>query len=172
MIGAIACCSLQQKSKRSPYYLNLWDWARGNAAATYHWLLARDLSSFNQYAHAPMTEGKKKLIAESLHPTTAWMKECIEAENWPFAGDLVCTTHLADCVPNSLRGVTMTALGRSLRELKALELGQVPVSGQRLRLWAVRRQETWRSAGKEALAAEYLKWGRECDAGRQPFAGG
>jgi|TARA_B100000959_G_scaffold145571_1_gene152871 hypothetical protein len=161
------CILYSPAEKRdTEYYRELWGWLREHAGRLLGWTLNRDLNKFDPMCRAPMTNAKQLLIQDSLPPVAAWMKECIEQESWPFMGDLVCPTHLLACLPSHLRNTNLNAITKTgLKKVGARALGQVPINEQRLKIWAIRRQDTWASVGKEALAAEYLRWGGDAQPG-------
>lgn len=166
------CVLFSPAAPRPPeYYEGLWRWTLGAAPALLDYFRSRDLAAFRPKAHAPDTAAKRSLVAASMPPLIAWLGEAVAAEEWPFLGDLVTTAHLAECLPRSLGNSSLQALGRALKAVGARELGQVSLtSGAKARLWAVRRQEIWASAGRVALAAEYEKWASAKEPGGNPLA--
>ncbi len=165
-------CVLFSKAtpRNSSYYEKIWSWSAENKAAILYELRTRDISKFKPKGHAPMTAGKKTLIKESMMPLEAWMREGIESQSWPFMGDIVCTSHLAECLPRSLSNVSAQALGKTLKAIEATQLGQIPLeNGSRMRLWAVRRGDTWRNESPENISAEYARWGNEGQPGGNPL---
>lgn len=152
------------------YYEALWGWTIRSAPYLLAYFQTRDISAFRPKAHAPMTGGKGELITMSLPPLQAWMMETIEGEAWPFMGDLVSTSHLSECLPKSLWGSSLQAVGKALKAAGAVELGQVSLSsGAKARLWSVRRHEIWAGAEKPTLAAEYEKWANTAQPGGNPL---
>jgi hypothetical protein len=142
------------------YYQQLWEWTREHKAELLHWFMSRDLSAFQPQAHAPMTEGKTAIIAESLSDVQAWVQEGIAEETWPFMGDLVSINHLIDCAPKSLRFATRQNVARALKAAGAKKI-ESPIllkAGNQVRLWSIRRHEIWAGAERNTLAAEYEKW--------------
>ena len=146
--------------KEGGYYEKLWNWSRENIGFIWQFMLDRDLSKFKHLGHAPMTHGKKEVIAMSSPPLLAWVMDCIENELWPFSSDLVSTSHLMDVLPANLRhNTSLQGLGRALQAAGGRQLGQVRLtSGSQIRAWSVRRHEVWASAEKETLVHEYEKW--------------
>jgi hypothetical protein len=86
------------------YYRPLWEWVKelGNQSAMLHWFQNYDLSHFDRYARAPMTEEKRAVIADSRPPIESWMNECIESGAEPFVDDLVWINDLREQVPPHL----------------------------------------------------------------------
>ena len=165
------CVIFSRASPKPPaYYAELFGWTAKNLGKVLHYMKQRDLSAFMPNGHAPMTTGKKELIDQSLPPLQAWMKEAIEEESWPFVGDLVTTSHLAACLPRAFSNSSPQAVGRALSSIGGVNLGQYLMpSGQNLRLWAVRRSETWASTSNKVVAAEYAKWGQDSMPGGNPL---
>lgn len=65
-------CQLETPREEA-YYKKLYDWyENGGYAATYAWLLARDISHFNPMAAPPMTEAKRTMFAQALSQQERW----------------------------------------------------------------------------------------------------
>lgn len=154
------------KVRDESYYSEFWDWSKENIAQIAHHFQTRDLSAFKHLGHAPMTAGKKTMIAEGLSPVHAWMKDCIELESWPFMGDLISINHLLSCMPTSIKWVTPQSLAKALKACGAQSLGQYKIAdGNVARLWSVRRHEIWAGAEAATLVSEYAKWGNKAEPG-------
>ena len=80
-------------SKKPPsdkaYFKALWEWIDKNVDIVLWWLLQRDLRGFNPHGHAPMTEGKKTMIALSKTDLVHRLSEMITNYEEPFEQDLV-----------------------------------------------------------------------------------
>lgn len=145
--------------KPAEYYKDLWAWSEANLGSILGYLFRRDLSEFQPKAHAPMTEGKKELIRNSMLPVEAWVREGMESEAWPFQMEVISPSHLSEVAPPGIKGVSMKAITNALKICGATPLGQVKVEGVgRLRMWALRRGEMWKDAQPETIASEYLRW--------------
>ena len=165
-------CVLYSDAKplEAEYYTNLWLWTERHAGRILHWLNERDISQFHPKGHAPMTEGKRKLIKESAPPLLAWIKESIETQTWPMQGDIVAANHLADCLPNHLRGTHPSAISKALKQAGARPLKQVRLStGNYARLVSIRRHEMVNSASDETLVAQYEQWSMSREPGGNPL---
>jgi hypothetical protein len=160
----------KQKAQDAKYYRELWDWTRAHPGAILHWLMERDLSSFDPQARAPHTSWKQQLIYASMPPLQQWMMECIDTETWPFQSDIIGTLHLKQCLPREFTGISIKALGDALRAVGCRQYdrneGQIEFStGARARMWSVRRHEVWASAEAGTWIHEYEKWSVEKEPG-------
>ena len=144
--------------KSFDYYNELWSWTDANLPALNDFMLSRDLSKFQAMGHAPFTQAKAEIINDSKPALTAWIKEMIDAEAWPFNGDLTCTAHLISVLPPFLKHTSLQNVGRALAAAGAVQLGQVRVSAGIMRLWAVRRTDLWKKQSTASISAEYDKW--------------
>lgn len=165
------CVLFSPAVPRDPeYYKALWSWTDAHAGRVLRALRERDLARFEPKGHAPMTAGKRSVILGSMAPLQQWILDCLETEAWPFQGDIVSTSHLLDCLPGSLRGASLQAIGKALVACGAQPLGQIRLeSGVKVRALSVRRHEVWASAGKEAVKGEYEKWGATGNPGGNPL---
>lgn len=156
--------------KEGSYYDALWKWTEEEAGAILRWMKERDLSRFKSKGHAPMTEGKKAVIAMSVPALQAWIEDGIAANAWPFMGDIVASGHLLDCLPKSMAGASPQFLGRCLKAAGAVQLGQFRLtSGSSARLWSVRRHEIWADAEAPTVVHEYEKWASSREPGGNPL---
>ena len=106
-----------------------------------------------------------------MPPLMTWIKECIDTDSWPFNSDIVGATHLAEVLPNHLRNIPPTAIGRSLKKLGAQTRGLIKLSsGNRVRVMSVRRHEMWEQAKDEMVAREYEKFSMSQEPGGNPLA--
>ena len=152
------------------YYADLWDWTKAHKGEILDFMLKRDLSAFQPLAHAPMTEGKRTLIRESMPAIQAWIQESIESESWPFMGDLVSTTHLMQCLPGNIKWVSPQAIGKALKACGCQQIRQVKLkAGNSVRIWSVRRHEIWQGAENETLAEDYERWSMANEPGGNPM---
>ena len=158
------------KPLQKSYYDQLWEWTDKNAGKILNHLLQRDLSEFYATSHAPNTAAKAELVRLSGTPLKAWISECIENESWPFMGDIVSATHLADCVPNYIRGATPNSISRTLKDIGCIQMDQVRLeSGAKVRPWCVRRKEIWASTDGPTVANEIEKWKADREPGGNPL---
>jgi hypothetical protein len=154
------------------YYEALWEWTTANAGKILQFFKTRDLADFPAKGHAPQTAAKALLVRMSLTPLRAWVTEGIENEAWPFMTDVLTVTHLVACVPPYIRGATPQGLGRALAECGAIQLPQVRLeSGERVRPWAIRRQETWAATELDpaTIANEITRWSANKEPGGNPL---
>jgi len=156
--------------KDAQYYEELFGWLEKNAGKVRKFLEDRDISNFKAKGHAPMTEGKKVLIGESLMPLEQWIRDGIEDSAWPFHGDLLATRHLMGCLPHRLGRVSETIVARALAKMGCQKVGRVKLNTDGyVRLWSLRRHEMYGSAESTFLANEYEKWSAEKEPGGNPL---
>jgi hypothetical protein len=129
--------------ERNKYYGPLFAWTRQNAAALAWHLEKVDLSDFSAHGHAPMTEGKRALIRQSLPELDSLIDEKVEAGEWPFRQDLVIPSEMVKPLEDFNLRVTSKAVGNAFHRLKYLQLDDRfrPDSKRqdlKMPLWAVR----------------------------------
>lgn len=143
--------------KPTEYYDELWEWTDNNIGVIFNWFMTRDLSSFKPHSHAPMTEGKKKLINESKTPLQSWLREQIDTEVFPFSGDLVCLRDVEEILPKYLSQISAHALGKAMREIGCKLLGQIKIDGKgNVRIWAIKRGEFWALQDQASVRNKYM----------------
>jgi hypothetical protein len=123
------------------YYKPLFDWTESHAGRLLYFLKQRDISKFRPMAHAPMTEGKRALIQESMPALDHFIREQVEALEWPFNVDLIRPCDLVTVLPEFGFRVTPQAAGKALARLKYVDLGRkriVQGTDPKLPVWAVR----------------------------------
>lgn len=158
------------KPMSKDYYDDLWNWTSKNAGNILGYLLQRDLSNFGHTSHAPETAAKRELVRLSGTPLKTWIVDCIENEAWPFMGDVVSSTHLADCVPTYVKGASPNSISRTLKEIGCLQMEQVRLeSGGKVRPWCVRRKEIWSSTDGSTVANEIERWKSDREPGGNPL---
>ena len=119
------------------------------------YLLRRDLSKFQAKARAPMTASKKSVIATSQSPLETYLRDKFDAEEWPFTGELVVASHLADVLPTSLRA-NVNNVTKTLERLGGVRLGQKRMdNGTKPMVWAMRRPVIWQQAPEALIEEEY-----------------
>jgi hypothetical protein len=157
------------RPRHQAYYDELFRWLYNNGPALLHWLQARPLSRFDPHGRAPLTEAKLALIEASRSPLDAYLEETLKADEWPFTGDLVVASHIADALGAKFRA-SVTAVAASLKRLGGVRLGQKRMhDGTKPTVWAMRRQELWEQADEGKIAGEYKRPGEE--GGRQRYGG-
>jgi hypothetical protein len=158
-------CLLKKTTEKRPdsYIRKLWKWVKKpeNLSAMLYELEHRDLSCFDRYADAPMTEEKAALIEASAPKLQQWLKVRIEEVQHPCDTDFLCVSDLTgDVLPPDLRGYSLNAVAAILLELGAHYLGQIDCRANELgqrRIYAIRRQRFWTKQKKAAVAAEYAR---------------
>lgn len=138
--------------KDGSYYEALFRWINDNAAAGLHWLLTRDLSSFDPNRPPPMTQGKAAMIEASAPPLEALLEELIEGRTPPFDNDLIdllpaLAALTAQGSPATGLNVNLSSLRNALRRRGAVMFGQQKgrVGGRDIRasLWSIRNHELY-----------------------------
>ena len=142
-------CILKTNSPPHPdsnaYYGPLFDWTRANAAALAFYLDNRFLANFKAKAHAPMTDGKRAMIRQSMTPLKQFIDEHVQAREYPLQWDLVSTSALVKplTVEFNLRTNTKE-IANAFSELGYLDLGRTRTGQERVYMWAIRSFETYR----------------------------
>lgn len=156
-------CILKTNSPPHPkgnagYYGPLFEWTRKNGPALLHYLKHEvDLSDFQPKAHAPMTEGKMALIAQSRMPLDAFIFEHVEAREYPFHWDLHNPSVLVEMLTKYNLRVNPKEIGNAFARLGFLELGRFREPGaDKIRLWAVRDFENYREMNNHNLIQLWL----------------
>lgn len=112
------------------YYVPLFNWTKDSAPALLAFLQSRDLRDFVPQAHAPMTDAKQDLIAESMPPLDSWIRGQVEAEAWPFNVDLISPGELAGCLFEFNLRANPKEVGRALNRLGYKFLGARRLSSE------------------------------------------
>ncbi len=127
-----------------PYYDELFEWSRENAAYILDFMLNRDLSAFRPMGHAPMTAGKESLIEETMLPLDHFIQQQVAAMDYPFMYDLVNPAALVSDLSSKFNlRYNPKEIGRAMSRLGYLFLGKKRIgdtNGERsqITLWAVR----------------------------------
>lgn len=94
--------------KSDAYYRELMDWFMGEGRChVLHFLLNRDLSHYNPRGRAPRTLSHQELVVQARDPQIDYLHRAFEAQEPPFACDLVVVKHVVDHV-NSIGRVRLT----------------------------------------------------------------
>ncbi|MCC6394776.1 MAG: bifunctional DNA primase/polymerase [Bryobacterales bacterium] len=148
-------CILKTKSPAHPdgnaYYGPLFDWTRKNAGPLLDYLLKVDLSKFQAKAHAPMTEGKRDLVMQSMMPLDAFIHERVEMEEHPFDADLVSPSLLVEPLAKYNLKCTPKDIGNAFQRLGYLNFGQMRNGFDRIYLWCVRNFDTYKDLKADQL---------------------
>lgn len=105
--------------KEASYYNKLFNWLEGGQgpSVVMHWLLRRDLSSFN-WGECPRVDGdsdKRAMQVENLSEIEQVLDSLFEDKEGPFAGAVTCKQLIQDYLINT---VSMQLAGHALPELK------------------------------------------------------
>ncbi len=163
-------CILKSNAPPHPqgnaYYAPLFDWTRHNGPALAFYLANRDLSKFLPKAHAPMTAGKRALIAESMLPLDQFIYEKVEANEYPCHWDLLTTDVLVEPLIKKNLRANPKEIGRAFGRLGYQNLGQTRVGADKVYFWAVRHFEMYGAMEGSQLRQMWLSQvnGRPADA--------
>lgn len=144
----------------SDRFTALYAWLQnGGAARVCRWLGARDLSAFDARGRAEDTASKREMAALTRPVVEAALLELIESHADEFAADLVTSAGAMAAVRRVVPNASPNAIGAALGKAGAY-LGRVRVGdhGERERVWAIRRADTWAfeiESGKETVASAY-----------------
>ena len=145
------------------------DWLKkGNGPAhLFDYLLKLDLKGFNPRAHAPMTEAKQDMIADSKSDLGAWVLRLREDPVGALTAmgaaaskecDLFTPSQLHSCYdPEHATKVTVNGVSRELRR-GGYRKRVVRTSTGPTKLFAVRNVEQWEAANPKAWAEHYDKF--------------
>ena len=142
------------------YYGPLFHWTRQNGPALLHYLQSRPLGDFKAKAHAPMTEGKRAMIASSMLPLDSFIYEHVESCEYPFRHDLVSPATLAKPLSEFNLRANPKELGEALGRLGYQKLGRTRLNGveqDKVYLWAVRNAESYLDLTSNQLKAMFLE---------------
>lgn len=141
------------------YYKGLFGWTRENAAALLYYFANLDLSQFKPKAHAPMTDGKRALIEESLSPLEHYLREQVTNCEWPCENDLIVPSTLTAPLKTLNISTHPKAIGKAFERLGFLNLRQIREDsrseGKKITLWAVRDFERYRGKPEKELRELY-----------------
>ena len=139
----------EAQPKPQSYYRDLMPWFMGEGRShVLHFLLERDLSDYNPRGRAPQTASHQALVVQARDPQVAYLHYAFEAQEPPFAFDLVVVKHVVDHV-NSVGRVRLSTrnVEEFLREIGALHLPRqyrlIAGHDGRSHVWAIRAQDQW-----------------------------
>ena len=139
----------QAQPKPDAYYRELMAWFMGEGRChVLHFLLNRDLSHYNPRGRAPRTRSHQELVVQARDPQIDYLHRAFEAQEPPFACDLVVVKHVVDHV-NSVGRVRLTTRNVEdfLRDIGALHLQRqyrlIAGHDGRSHVWAIRQPERW-----------------------------
>jgi hypothetical protein len=156
------------KPREPAYYGEFNEWWRANLGVIRHFLEQIDLTRFDRFAPAPMTEAKAQLIKGSETPVVQELREMLDERTAPFHVDIVTYQQVAEAIQRRLPKASRNSIEDALREIEAVPLGQhrlpkaksitVRFHGQpdRPSFWAVRHQSFWQAATSKECVEEYL----------------
>lgn len=154
--------------KDGSYYEKLFRWIRGNAAVGLHWLLTRDLSSFDPNRPPPMTRGKSAMIEASRPPLESLVAELMETRTAPLEHDLIDVSRVLSTLtqPGGLAtgvSVNLHSLQQVFYRLGAVRFGQqkARLEGRDVRasLWAIRDVGRYQMMSMSERMATYVGQG-------------
>lgn len=165
-------CVLASEAVRNPngnkYYEDLFAWTKANGPALLYYFGERKLDKFSPKGHAPMTEGKRRVIRENRTPLQEFIERRVEAHEWPFNVDLIGVDDMNRRVLPQFPGLQKDpkAIGRAFAELGYTFLGQRRIGEKneqdnwrrdKVNLWAVRNGEDWLKLDSGQLRAAYFE---------------
>jgi len=154
--------------REESYYASFAAWWQANLGAIRSYLDAIDITRFNPFANAPMTDAKRALIADGRADLVKDLALAIEGRWGVFDRDIVTLEEVEAQLGSSMRGKTKVQLTSALKALGAMPFQQQRVKGSwlnggfvgrasRASLWAIRHIRYWEHAGTQARGEE---WGR------------
>jgi hypothetical protein len=149
------------------YYAPLFEWTRMNGPALLHYLMNVDLSDFHAKAHAPMTEGKRALVLQSMLPLDSFIHEHVEACEYPFAWDLHSASMLVEPLSKMNLRANPKEIGNAFSRLGYTNLGRINYSREgsgtasgngtdKIYLWAVRNAEMYKAMTAHQIRSAWL----------------
>lgn len=132
-------------SDTKKYFKPLFEWTQENGPALLAYFAARDLSDFNPKSHAPMTEGKRTLIEESMPSLDHFIFEGVRDRQFPFVGDLIAPAELSEVLGSFNLRHNPKEIGRAMKRLHHLQLNKTRLDKGEygVSLWAVRDYESY-----------------------------
>lgn len=162
--------SINAQPKSADFYKDFVGWRdspAGLAALMAH-LLAVDLTGFDPFGHAPLTNAKIEMVEQSKTEIERWITDALTDDyiDNHLGAEIVSLNELVARFHNEVgNGKTnTTALGKALRRQCAYEQNRVSMGKDRLNVISLRRHEYWRDQDKTDWSAEYLK-GRKASLG-------
>ncbi len=143
------CVMKWAQPRAESYYRDLMAWFMGEGRRyVLDFLLTRDLSHYNPRGRAPLTTSHQALVVQARDPQIAYLHHAFEAQEPPFACDLVVVKHVVDHI-NSIGRVRLTTrtVEDFLRDIGALHLQRqyrlIAGHDGRSHVWAIREPESW-----------------------------
>lgn len=161
-------CILKTKAPPHPeqnrYYAPLFAWTRANGPALLQYLHDEvDLSDFRPKAHAPMTEGKRALISQSMLPLDAFLFDHVEAMEYPCRWDLVTPSSLVKPLGEFNLRPNPKEVANAFQRLGYLRLGDIrtvnaigKVSDSKINIWAIRNFDQYRNLDAPKIRQLYM----------------
>lgn len=157
-------CVLKTEAEPRPhrYYSELFDWTRRNAGALlWHLKNEVDLSEFLPKAHAPMSNGKRQMILDTMPDLDRFIHSMVESREKPFDWNLQKISDLAGILPEYGFRVNANRISESFKRLGYLWLGRVKMPNQegdvqKVNLWAVREFDLYKDMTADQLRRMWL----------------
>jgi hypothetical protein len=123
-------------------------------------LRERKLGTYNGQGTAPETEAKAEMVGASLDGVQRFVREKLEAGEWPLSGAIISPKDVLVAMGNSVAPVLRTEghVENCLREIGAGPLsgfGPVRTTTGRKRLWALDVKPVYATMDKKQVAATY-----------------
>ncbi len=151
----------EAEPKDGDYYRALFKRTAEQAGAIYRWALDYDLDRFDPGSPAPETASKLMMEEATEDHVTATLRAALDARAWPLKCDLVVVADLMVDAQRVLGKASSHRLGKALRHLGAVKIGQKRLAdGTRPMVWAVRDGEKWLRANEADIAETYHRAGR------------
>ena len=146
----------------------------GKADQVLSFLMAYDLSAFKGHGHAPHTADKDAMRETNYDDFECHLLDLFNNSWPPFHNDLVTIQSIVEAVPDQYKRAnkyTNSKVSVFLKKRKAENLGQHRLSEtQRVNLWAVRKQKTYRDLSPKTRAGLYIKQlSNKEDAGKSAY---
>lgn len=159
----------------SEYWKDRWEWIErgGGAAAIYGYLLSRDLSGFDPYGEAPITDAKKDMITMTHDPLETWVEELkehpgdvMQIEGQPVDGRIATAKELMFVYLGGIKPLREITKGEVMKMVNALKNARIPVAnaggkikvnGVSERYFLISGQDLSNSWTDEARNREYWK---------------
>ncbi|WP_196232969.1 bifunctional DNA primase/polymerase [Sphingomonas segetis] len=150
------------------YYTSFAAWWQSNLGVIRAYLETVDLEGFKPYAHPPMTDAKRALIADGREDLVKDLALAIDERWGVFNRDVVTLAEVEAQLGSSMRGKSKAKLADALKAFGAISFSQQRVPGRwsgeffsliptRASLWAVRNAAYWEAAGPVARGEEYAR---------------
>lgn len=156
------------KAREHAYYRRLFAHLNGDGPAhVAHWLMERDLSSFDAKGHAPATAAKEEMRELSMGEAEATLLSLFRDSAEPFDFDLVTTEELVDALPERVRRQSKNLsatikkfLEDTVNAVQHTRNTSTRGSASRLtkhRLWSIRNHDHWEKVGPTERAKAHAK---------------